>query len=53
MVDEQNYRCGEPATEQIASAANFPIPGQADFLDTLLRPAVVRFDNVSPVWVSF
>jgi hypothetical protein len=42
IVDELNYRCGDPATQQEASAANFPINGQTEFLDSLLQPAVVR-----------
>lgn len=42
IVDEMNYQCGDSATEREAAAANFPVYGQADFLDALLQPAVVR-----------
>ena len=41
IVDELNYKCGDPATEKELQGSYFPNKNAAEFLDTLLQPIVV------------
>ena len=41
VIDELNYRCGDPATQQELQGSYFPNQQAAEFLSTLLLPLVV------------